>query len=526
VHTVLEFLHDQPLGLLFVLMALGSLAGRIRIAGVEIGPVAVLFIGIAVSATGTALDVPLLLPELVGTLGLVLFTYTIGIVCGPTFFGALRTGWPAVLATAVGLSGVAAVAFGLGRLLGIPVETVAGAFSGALTCTPALAAASEVAGNASATTVGYSLCYPFGVVGMLLVAAALLRRPGKPMSTDLTNLTVEVSRPDLPPVTELARQWSGKVIVSRVSVNASDSAQVAVNDVQLRQGDLVTLVGERTAVERAAEDLGTPSTTTLPADRRHVDVRRVTLSKQSLSGLPVCDLGLDRFGAIVSRVRRGDVDMLAADDLVVQIGDRLRIVAPPASMGEVAGHLGDSDRGLSDINPFGLALGMTLGVLLGSLPLPLPGARIELGMAAGTLLTGLFLGYRRRIGPVMTTMPGTAASTLSSFGMLAFLAYAGTRAGSNFAAALSSGAGVRSILLGAVVTLCSAAVMVLGVARIAKVAPPQAAGMLAGSQTQPAVLTFANERTGFDTRVGVGYALVYPVAMVVKILMAQILAVG
>lgn len=527
-HSVLEFLAEEPLVLLFGLFCIGSALGGVRVADVSLGPAAVLFSAIAVSAVASAQGVPVAVPEVVGTLGLVLFTYTVGIVSGPTFFNALRSGWrPLVSVTAVfGVTAVVAVV--LGRALGLPMPTVAGTFAGALTNTPALAAATERSGDAAATTVGYSIAYLFGVVGMLLATATVLRRRSDPpAAAALTNVTIRVERTDAPTVGEVVERHGGDVVFSRVRHGETSPVLVADDEEQLREGDLVTVVGPRSAVEALARELGHRSSHVLPADRRDLDFRRITLSTRALAGRTVEDLALgDRFGAVVSRVRRGDVDMVASDDLVLAPGDRLRVIAPARRMKEVSAYLGDSERGLSDINPVGFALGMTAGVLLGTTHLPLPGGGFAIGAAGGTLIVGLVLGRIGRVGPLVTTLAHPAASTLSTFGMLAFLAYAGTRAGGSFWGAVTSGIGWRVAVVGVVVTtLVAVGVAVVGTV-VHRMEPTRLAGVLGGVQTQPAVLAFVNERTGFDTRVALGYALVYPAAMIVKIVLAQVLAGG
>ncbi|WP_088320861.1 aspartate:alanine exchanger family transporter [Kineosporia sp. R_H_3] len=530
-HDILLFLGEQPLVLLFGLFCIGSALGAVRIADVAIGPAAVLFTAIAVSAVATANDVKLTVPEVVGTLGLVLFTYTIGIIGGPTFFAALRGGWRPIVTVTATLGGVAGVAAVLGNVLGLPFPTIAGTFAGALTNTPALAAATERSGDAAATTVGYSIAYLFGVVGMLVAAATVLRRRvGGSQARGLTNLTIRVERTDEPTVAEVVDRRGGEVVFSRVmhgEPHTDHVLLVAEDDETLREGDLVTVVGPRDVVDAVARELGHRSSHVLQADRRDLDFRRITLSRKELAGRTVEDLELgDKFGAAITRVRRGDVDMVAADDLILLPGDRLRVIAPVKRMKEVSSFLGDSERGLSDINPVGLALGLSLGVLIGTAHIPLPGGGFAIGAAGGTLLVGLVFGRLGRVGPLVTSLAHPAASTLSTFGMLAFLAYAGTRAGGSFTAAVTSSLGWRIGLLGLVLTSLTAVALAVVGTVVHKIDPTRLSGVLGGVQTQPAVLAFANERTGFDTRVALGYALVYPAAMIVKIVLAQILAGG
>jgi putative transport protein len=513
--------------LLFLLFAVGSALGGIRVKDVQIGPAAVLFGAIAVSALAAANGAPLKVPDVVGNLGLVLFTYTVGVVSGPTFFSTLRGGWGPILTVTGTIAVAAGLAAGFGHLLGLPVPTVAGTFAGALTNTPALAAASERSGDAAATTVGYSIAYVFGVIGMLVVTAIVLRGrsddahgPGR-----LTNQTVRVERTDRPRIHDVVVAAGGKVVVSRVRHGETSPIQVADDDEPLEVDDLVTVVGSKEAVDAVARALGHRSSHTLDREPSDLDVRRVTMSNRSLIGRTIGEIDLAaRFGAAVSRVRRADVDMIADNDLVLLSGDRLRIVVPGTRMAEVSAYLGDSERGLSDINPIGFALGLSLGVLLGTVHIPLPGGGFEIGAAGGTLLMGLLFGRIGRVGPLVTTLAHPAATTLSTFGMLAFLSYAGTRAGSSFTAAITSGVGWRIGLLGLAVTALAGVSWWLLGRYLHRVEPDRLAGLISGAQTQPAVLAFANDRTGFDTRVALGYALVYPVAMIAKIVLAQVLA--
>lgn len=527
VHTALEFLAHQPLVLVFLLFALGSALGTVRIADVQIGPAAVLFTAIALGAVAAANGVTLSVPETVGTLGLVMFTYTVGVISGPTFFAALRTGWAPIVTVTSILAVGAAITAAIGLWLDLPVATIAGTFAGSLTNTPALAAATERSGDAAATTVGYSISYLWGVAGMMLATAWTLRHRGSTDSgpSTLTNLTVRVERTDRPRMSEIVERFGGTVLFSRIRHGETSPILVAEDEERLEHDDLVSIVGPKDVVTQVARELGHASSHDIVGNRHNLDSRRITLSNRSLAGHTLADLDLgEKFGAAVSRVRRGDMDMVATDDLVMQLGDRLRVVVPTPQMPDIARHLGDSERGLSDINPVGLALGITLGILVGLVHIPLPGGGFEIGAAGGTLIMGLIFGRVGRVGPLVTTLGHSAASALSNFGMLAFLAYAGMRAGGSFTAAVTSSLGWRIAVVGLVVTTM-VAVSLLVVGRLVhRLDAEKVAGILAGAQTQPAVLAFANERSGFDNRVAIGYALVYPAAMIVKILLAQVLA--
>jgi putative transport protein len=524
---VLELLQDQPLLLLAVLLALGAAVGHVRVAGVHLGPAAVLFAALGVSAWGAAAGVDLEIPEVVGTFGLVLFTYTVGVVSGTHFFTSLRKGWPTMLVVAGSFALVAVLAVGLGRALGLSSGTVAGAFAGALTNTPALAAASARAGDPAAPTIGYSITYLGGVVVMLLVAAWALRRPGaQPRREEIQHVTIRVEVHEPVTVSALTAGHDRRISVSRLKhAHAANPTIVPDGDDTIGHNDLVTVVGPPALLDEVAEQLGHVSSHDIVADRRDLDYRRITLSSKPLVGHTIGELDLDRrFGATVSRVRRGDVDLVAHETFVLAMGDRLRVIAPAGRMSEVSQHLGDSDRGMSDINVGGLALGLAAGLALGLVHVPTPGGGFTVGAAAGTLLVGLVFGRLGRVGPVITSMSHGAAQSLSALGMVTFLAYAGVRAGRTVGEALASDQGWRVAVLGLVLTSAAALVLVASLHVARKLTWLETAGALAGAQTQPAILAYVNDRTGYDTRVGVAYALVYPVAMIVKIVAAQVLA--
>lgn len=521
--TLLDGLGAQPLLLLFLVVGVGAVLGRVRVRGISLGAAAVLFTAIAVTAAGVHDGVTIAIPETVGSLGLVLFAFVTGITSGPNFFHALRAAWPLMLAVAVVLVAGAATAVGVGAALGLDAQVVAGTFAGALTNTPALAAA----GGTPEATLGYAVAYLFGVVGMLAFATVALR--GRAGDADTPSPVVDVSlrveRTDRPTVEELRQRHGGQLRFTRIRREESGPAEPVEPGTMLRAGDVVTVVGPAPVVTALTADLGHVSSHDLTEDRRFLDFRRMTVSAPRLAGRTVAELGLERrFHATLARVRRGDVDMVAAPDLVLQLGDRVRVVAPRDRMGEVTAFFGDSARGLSDINPAALGLGLVAGLLLGELAIPVPGGgTFAIGAAAGTLLVGLVMGRVGRVGPVVTALPYTAAMVLSELGLLVFLAYAGTKAGSLVLTAFTSGEWVRILVLGAAVTLVVGTATSVVMRRAFGVGGTRLSGILGGTQTQPAVLAFANARAGHDPRVALGYALVYPTAMVVKILLAQVL---
>lgn len=537
VHGIIDFFLDQPILLLFLLVALGSVVGHLKVKGISFGAAAVLFVamGFTALAIGTGTDFHgeqylhmLDVLEVIGSLGLALFTFCIGVISGPNFFASLRTGLGPILGTAVALVAAAGVSIGVGKLLDLPSTLVAGAFAGSVTNTPALAAAVSAAGDPeiNSPTVGYSVTYFFGVLGVLLLAMLALRKRGEDADTPatLTHVTVRVETTSRPTMRDIERAYDGKVTFSHIQRGEENPIEVVRTNKQvLTPDDLVTAVGPIELIQQVARDLGHSSSHNLYADRKFVDLRRITLSNGKLAGRTIAGLELgEKFGAMVTRVRRGDLDMLAHDDLVVQPGDRLRVIMPSGQLKKVSKYLGDSARGLSDINPVALGLGMALGVALGTVTIPI-GSGFVLGSAAGTLLIGLLMGRLGRVGPIVTTLPHTAATVLSELGLLVFLAFAGARAGGQIVEFWDPNQIVSLFLVGVASTTTVALLVYLVMRGFFHVGRTKLAGMLGGTQTQPAILAYANEKTAFDSRIAMGYALVYPTSMVVKILLGQLL---
>ncbi len=525
---MLAFLADRPLLLLFILLAVGTAIGRARIGRFSLGPAAVLFAALAFSAV----DERLALPEVIGTFGLAVFAYTIGVTAGPSFFSSLRGGTKPVLLVMGTLIGAGVLTWGIAQGFGFSPGTAAGLYAGANTNTPGLAAAIVLLDGSPEPTVAYSLTYVGGVLLMLWGAAAALRSgevnptaedSAKPSS--VMNATIKVTNDNLLTAEELTYTRYGDVIFSRYQSAGDTEIHMVEPETVFTLGDRVLVIGPEAALRHTTKYLGRRSKLHLEQERTELDYRRMVLSQRRFFGRTVGDLELwEKFGARATRVRRADQDLLATDDFVLQAGDRLRVAAPRDKMAQVAHFLGDSEHGVSDINPLGLATGLAIGLLVGAIPFAIPGlGDLTLGNAAGPLIIGLILGRLGRSGRVVWTMPHQAAETLTQLGLLLFLAYAGGRAGHALIEAIKTPLGIKLILAGLLVTGVHALALLLIGRRILGSSGPRVAGVIAGSQTQPAVLAFANDSTGYDARVALGYALVYPVAMVTKIIVAQIL---
>jgi putative transport protein len=282
------------------------------------------------------------------------------------------------------------------------------------------------------------------------------------------------------------------------------------------------VIGPQPAVAQAVRWLGARADEHLAHDRRDVDYRRVLLSNAALSGRSIGELDVaGRFGGVITRVRRGDLDLLARDDLHVQLGDRLRVVVPRGRMPELTRYLGDTERRVSEVDAVSLGLGLSLGFLLGLVAVPVGSTTLSLGVAAGPLVAGIVLGWRERTGPIVWSLPTGASATLRQLGLLIFLAAVGLSSGSALAAAITQPVGLKLVLVGIVLAAVGPVLVAVGTARMG-LSPARSGGLVAGFVGNPSLLAFANSRTA-DERVTEGYATLFAVDSIVKVLLVQVI---
>lgn len=537
---LIEMLAGEPLLLLFLVAAVGWPLGRIPILGSRLGVAAVLFAGLAVGA----LDPRLRLPDILYLLGLVLFIYPVGLSSGPTFFASFRRkGLRDNLLVAGVLVAATGMALGLAALLRLAPPLAAGLFAGGLTNTPALAAVLEAVertgGDASLPVVGYSIAYPIGVLGVIL-ALAITRRLWKvdfaaeaarlgelgATSVALESRTIEVwGDAAARPVVEAAQAARVDVVFTRAETE--EGVQPVGPETRVTGGGRVTVVGTPEAVDAVEARLGVRADEPLETDRSRLDYRRIFVSSSAVAGRRIRDLDLrGRFNAVISRVRRGDVELRPDPDMVLALGDRVRVVAPRERLRAVSDFFGDSYRALGEINVLTFGLGLFLGILLGQVPIPLPGdVIVHLGLAGGPLVVGLVLGARGTTAGLVWTMPYTANLTIRQVGLVLFFAGIGTRSGYAFFQTLLRPEGALLLGGGAALTVGTALLALWIGHRRLGIPMSILAGSVAALHTQPAVLTYASEQTGNDLP-NIGYATVFPTATVLKIILAQLVLLG
>ena len=538
---MIALLGENELLLLFVVAALGYGVGSIRIYGNQLGVSAVLFVGLLFGA----LDKNLQLSNLIFLLGLAIFVYTVGLSSGPGFMSAFQgkgkrsLGFILIMTI---LSGFIAV--GMYHVFGFSAATTAGLFSGSSTNTAALAglldsipkrfSQAEQEGLIESAVVGYSITYPMGVVGGMIAIVLTERlfgidfkgeanalRHEYPIDNSINNLSITVTNEEIQgrAVRDLIKQNGWTAVFGRY--RRGDDTSLANWDTTFVLGDRVAVVGRDEDLSEIQALLGEQADSEITREISTYSPHRVFVSNPDVAGKRIAALNLNEdFSAVITRVRRGDVDLLARGDTVIELGDRIRFVAREKDVPELVKLFGDSYQALSQINLLSFGLGMAAGLLLGMITFALPGGiSFRLGFAGGPLIVALVLGALRRTGPIVWTLPYSANLTLRQIGLIFLLAAVGIRSGHTFVETLQTGGAGWIFLAGSVVSLGTAFLILIVGYKLLKMPFSILTGMVAN---QPAILDFALTRVGNQLPT-FGYALMFPLGLILKIVYVQVL---
>lgn len=520
IKTLLE---QQPMMALFLTIAIGYLVGEINIKGFSLGVGAVLFVALAMGWFA-----PKSAPApMVGTLGLALFLYGVGVQYGKQFFIGLASpsGQKANLMALIGVLCAGAVSLVFVKTMGIDLGFALGLFAGSGTSTPTLQAAIATLGNDN-PAVGYSVSYPFGVAGpiLFLYITFMLLKPkiAAPTSTGLEMLEIALHNQDLFGKTigeVVAALPAGVQIVAvrRESRNepASPNAVVAENDVVLATAPT------KDALAKAGEILGQAAHGRLVKDRRDLDYLRVFASRPTVVGRALGDLDLPgEKASVLIQVRRGDADILPRPDLVLEFGDRVGVLANRGDFAALRKYFGDSIKGTAEFSYISIGIGMALGFLIGAIQIPLPViGKLSVGLS-GVLIIALILGNLRRTGGMNWTIPLSANLVLRNLGLTLFLAQVGMSSGPKFAATVTE-TGFLMLGLGALVLVALVLpILILGFF-VFRMPYDEVAGIVAGACGNPAILAYSNKLAPTD-RPDLGYAMIFPGMTIVKILFVDI----
>ncbi|MEX3977228.1 TrkA C-terminal domain-containing protein [Paraburkholderia caribensis] len=523
VRTLLE---SQPLLTLFLTVALGYVIGECSIKGVALGSGAVLFVGLAIGGFAPK-SAP---PAVLGTLGLLLFLYGIGVQYGAQFFAGLSSadGLKANAAAVLGVIGAGFVSLALGPLFGVKLDQALGLYAGAGTSTASLQAVLAVLKGEGAA-VGYSVAYPFGVAGpilfLYLLSVALARKIEAPPAHIMETAEIALRNQAFVGLTfpELkARLPAGLGIAA---VRRAHHNQLPADDLVMQTDDVLLATSmDGNELRKATELLGELHPGRMTRFREDLDYLRVFASSRIVVGHALRDIRFpDGMVCSIAHVRRGDADMLPSPELILEFGDRVGLLIGPGQREAVRKLFGDSIKGTAELSYISIGVGAAIGLLVGLIPLPIPGVgKLSLGLAA-LLLVALYLGKIRRLGGLVWTMPLSANLVLRNFGLTVFLAQVGLSSGPKFFATIGL-TGISFLLYGAVILIALVCITAACCLWLFRLPFDATVGVISGATGNPAILAFANRIAPTD-RPDVGYAMIFPSMTIVKILFVEIAAV-
>lgn len=538
--------------ILALVAVVGLFIGNVKFRGVGLGIGGVLFGGIIVghfvSQAGMTLSSDML--HVIQEFGLILFVYTIGIQVGPGFFASLR-----VSGLRLNLFAVLIVIIGglvtaiLHKLFDIPLPVVLGIFSGAVTNTPALGAGQQILRDLGTPMVmvdqmgmSYAMAYPFGICGILFTMWMLrvifrvnVETEAQQHESTRTNggalirtINIRVENPNLHnlAIKDVPILNGDKVICSRLK--REETLKVPSPETVIQLGDLLHLVGQPADLHNAQLVIGQEVDTSLSTKGTDLRVERVVVTNENVLGKRIRDLHFkERYDVVISRLNRAGVELVASSDISLQFGDILNLVGRPSAIDAVANVLGNAQQKLQQVQMLPVFIGIGLGVLLGSIPVFVPGfpAALKLGLAGGPLIMALILGRIGSIGKLYWFMPPSANLALRELGIVLFLSVVGLKSGGDFIHTLVDGEGLSWIGYGALITAVPLITVGILARMLAKMNYLTMCGMLAGSMTDPPALAFANNLHPTSGAAALSYATVYPLVMFLRIITPQLLAV-
>ena len=538
--------------ILALVAVVGLFIGNVKFRGIGLGIGGVLFGGIIVghfvSQAGMTLSSDML--HVIQEFGLILFVYTIGIQVGPGFFASLR-----VSGLRLNLFAVLIVIIGglvtaiLHKLFDIPLPVVLGIFSGAVTNTPALGAGQQILRDLGTPMemvdqmgMSYAMAYPFGICGILFTMWMLrvifrvnVETEAQQHESSRTNggalirtINIRVENPNLHDlaINDAPILTGEKIICSRLK--REETLKVPSPDTIIQLGDLLHLVGQPADLHNAQLVIGQEVDTSLSTKGTDLRVERVVVTNENVLGKRIRDLHFkERYDVVISRLNRAGVELVASGDISLQFGDILNLVGRPSAIDAVANVLGNAQQKLQQVQMLPVFIGIGLGVLLGSIPVFVPGfpAALKLGLAGGPLIMALILGRIGSIGKLYWFMPPSANLALRELGIVLFLSVVGLKSGGDFVNTLVNGEGLSWIGYGALITAVPLITVGILARMLAKMNYLTMCGMLAGSMTDPPALAFANNLHPTSGAAALSYATVYPLVMFLRIITPQLLAV-
>lgn len=539
----------QAIGILAVVCVAGMALGSISVRGIKLGTSGVLFAGIIAGSFSKPVDHATL--DFVKALGLLLFVFTIGLQLGPGFTTALRRDGVRLnaIAAAIALLGTA-IAVVLAWALGMDFAGALGVLSGGTTNTTSLGAVQQSLGTLPGISedrlalpaLAYAVTYPaaiVGIIGSLLLLKGIFRIDPKKeadivtteqqrRSQTLESRTLVVDNPNLAglSVEAIPSRAEMGVIVCRFRRAGDTDVQVATGDARLQSGDAIMAVGTHDVLDQFQRVVGRPSDEDLRLAPGNVMDRRIVVTHKGVLGKTIGEIALDaRCGAVVSRVSRANVELTAAPDLRLQFGDTVQAIGDDASLQRAESVLGNSVKELNQTHFISLFTGLVLGIIVGTMPIVVPGLPqpLQLGLAGGPLVVALALGRIGHIGRLVFHMPANTNLAFREFGIALFFAAVGLAAGPQFFGSVFSSVGLTWLGAGLCVTVLPLLIVGIFARTVLRMNFTVLGGLLAGSLTDPPALAFVNNLAGSDAA-SLAYVTVYPMTTLLRILIAQVLA--
>lgn len=534
----------QAVVILSIIIATGLGLGKLRFFGISLGVTFVFFAGIFAGHLGLSIDPKML--TYAESLGLVLFVYELGLQVGPGFFSSFRRGGIQLNSLALGVVMLGTLmAVAISCTTGISMSEMVGILCGATTNTPALGAAQQTLKEMGMSSTGAALScavtYPLGVVGVILAMLAVRKLFVRPSDIDngehdVPNQTFiaayDVQNPGIfnQSIKQVAMLTHTKFVISRLW--RDNKVSIPTSEMLLKKNDrllvvttekdahtLTALFGQMETKDWNKEDIDWNA-----IDSKLVS-RHIYISRSELNGKRLGSLRLrNSYGINISRVTRNGVQLLATPRLILQLGDRLTVVGEEKAIENIEKLLGNTSKSLSEPNLAAIFIGIVLGLILGSIPIAIPGMStpVKLGLAGGPIIVGILVGC---FGPrfhLVTYTTRSANLMLRGIGLSLYLACLGLDAGAHFFETVMRPEGALWIALGFLITFVPVVLMALFAMRVMRLDFGSTCGMLCGSMANPMALNYANDTLPGDNP-AVSYATVYPLAMFCRVIIAQII---
>ena len=533
----------QAIVVLSLISAIGLIVGKVRILGISLGITFVFFTGIFAGHFGLTIDSRMLFYA--ETFGLVLFVYALGLQVGPGFFSSMRTEGVKLLVPAIAVLVTGTLmAIGLSYIAGVSIADMSGILCGATTNTPALAAAQQsleqMGINGNGAALSCAITYPLGVVGVILAIIFLRKlfvRPSdmpQPDSKHKKNVFIASYRVTNPAIfgktiAEVAHTGHHHFVISRMWHNGH--VLIPMSDRVLQENDILLVITKPEEAdelclifgEKEQKDWNSENIDWNKIDSE-LTSQRILVTRSEINGKKLSSLRLrNNYGINISRVYRSGVQLLATPDLVLQLGDRLTVVGEAADIKRVESILGNAVQSLNEPNLVSVFIGMVLGLIVGSIPLSVPGISlpVKLGLAGGPIIVGILIGT---FGPRMHMVTYTTRSAnmmLRAIGLNLYLACLGLDAGAHFFETVVRPEGLLWIILGLLITFVPVVLTGILALRVMKLDFGSISGLLCGSMANPMALNYANDTIEGDNP-SVAYATVYPVCMFLRVIIIQL----